>query len=351
MKKVLRYLKGGFPFICFVLLLGCNHTEKTANGEEIHTFRTTIQTPPVALMSKGFDAYLNEIEEKSEGRIKFERYYSESLVKSGDVLDALDAGIADIGIIIPSQLSSKLPLNSVIYTPSIYENSWAGGKAIHDLYQMEPALNKELSKYNVMYAGELAVPSNYIFTDKPVTSIKELKGLRLVAQGDQGILIQKLGAIPISITSTESFEALQRGTVDGAVFNITAATTYNLEKVAKYLYKLPLGGAGLLIGMNEEKFEELPEDLKYIIHDVAKSNAETFHQIYQMNGDQIALKKIQSSHGVITEAKAEDITKLQNIAEREVFTNWARRSGSQAKNILDTFIELGDKYEAEYPYK
>ena len=333
-------------FICLMVLGGCasdatgNDSQGESDQAQQYVFKTTIQTPPVATMSVGFDAYLDEIEEKSEGRIKFERYYSESLVKVPDVLDALSVGIADVGIIIPVQMTSKIPLSTVVYSPAVFEDSLKGAQAIHDLYEQLPVMNEELEKHNVTYAGQLTVPSSYIFTKKPINSIADLKGLRIIAQGDQGILAEQLGAVPVTLTSTESFEALQRGTVDGAIFNLTAATTYNLEQVAGHVYKLPLGGAGLLIGMNLEKFEALPEDLQKIVLEVAESHAEDFYQIYQVEGDKLALEKIEKAGGEIVEPSTEDINKLQDIAEKTIFQRWIENNGTSAEEVMNTFISL-----------
>ena len=328
--------------ISLLALVGCM-SDEAQEGEatpKSYTFKTTIQTPPVAAMSVGFDAYLDEIEEKSEGRIQFERYYSESLVKVPDVVDALSAGIADIGVVIPVQMASKVPLSTLIYTPAVFEDSLVGGQAIHDLYDQSAVMNEELAKHNVTYAGQLTVPSSYIFTKEPIKDISELKGLRIIAQGDQGILAEKLGAVPVNLTSTESFEALQRGTVDGAIFNLTAATTYNLEQVAGHVYKLPLGGVGLLIGMNKEKFDALPEDLQTIVQEVAESHAKTFHQIYQIEGDEVALEKIKAAGGSITEPTAADVKQLQTIAEETVFKSWVEKNGDAAEEVMNLFLSL-----------
>lgn len=350
MRSVKKFTMAGLMLVISIAtLVGCssdsatNEAQVAGDASEQFVFKTTIQTPPVATMSVGFDAYLDEIEEKSDGRITFERYYSESLVKVPDVLDALSVGIADVGVIIPVQMASKIPLSTIIYTPAIFEDSLIGAQAIHDLYEELPAMNEELAKHNVMYGGQLTVPSSYLFTKNPIKSIADLKGLRIIAQGDQGILAEKLGAVPVNLTSTESFEALQRGTVDGAIFNLTAATTYNLEQVASHVYKLPLGGVGLLIGMNQDKFEALPEDLQNLVLEVAESHAEVFHQIYQVEGDQLALDKIAEAGGSITEPTAEDVSKLQTIAEETVFKNWINNNGPAAEEVMNQFIFLSQR--------
>ncbi|MEH7248613.1 C4-dicarboxylate TRAP transporter substrate-binding protein [Neobacillus niacini] len=355
--KGLRNSLGFTIIICMFLLSACStQSNKSSNGskEENDTsfvFKTTIQTPPVATLSKAFDAYLDAIEEKSEGRIKFERYYSESLVKTPDVLDALSAGIADVGILIPPLVESKIPLNQIVHTSGVYENSWPGGKAINDLYEQFPELNEELEKNGVTFAGQFGIPSNYIFTKDPVKSIGDIKGKKLVATGDQGLIAQELGAVPVSITSTEAFEALQKGAVDGVIFNLTTATTYNYEQVAKHLYKLPIGGVGLLIGMNTDKYLSLPEDLQQIIKEVSKTHVDDFHQIYQSAGDKVAFEKIEKAGGTITEPTAEDVKKLKNMISNLLWKDWVDTHGKSSQKMLDTFIELSDKYEKENPYK
>ncbi|MBM4764996.1 TRAP transporter substrate-binding protein DctP [Bacillus sp. B15-48] len=344
--------------VCLVLLAACSGSQ-TSNVEEGHAenndspivLKTTIQTPPVALLSKGFDAYLDAIEEKSEGRIKFERYYSESLVKSPDVLDALSSGIADVGIIIPPLMASKIPLNTIGHNPAVYENSWAGARATFDLYQQVPDLNEELEKHGVTFAGSLAVPSTYIFTKKQVDGIDDLKGLKLISQGDHGIMAQELGAVPVAIPSTESFEALQRGTADGILFNLTTVTTYNIEQVAGHAYKLPIGGVDLLIGMNVNKFNALPDDLKEIMKEVAQNHADDFHQIYQTEGDKMALEKIEQANGTITEPLPEEVEKLKGIAQKVIWNNWVEKNGPASQKTLDKYIKLADQYEQENPFK
>ncbi|MFS0823139.1 C4-dicarboxylate TRAP transporter substrate-binding protein [Bacillus sp. 1P02SD] len=341
-------------FWCFTMLVACSDKESsTSNGDENESIvlKTTIQTPQVALLSKGFDAYLDAIEEESDGRIKFERYYSESLAKTADVLDALSAGIADVGVIVPPLVESKIPLNNVGHSPAVYENVWAGSKAHYELYENNPELNEELEKNGVTFGGQLAVASSYVFTKEPIKSSADLKGLRMVALGDHGILAQELGAVPVSIPSTETFEALQRGTVDGVFFNLTTATTYNYEEVAGHVYKLPIGGVALLIGIGKDKFDSLPKDLQEIIKEVGKNQADEFHRIYQTEGDKVALEKIEAANGTVTEATPEDIKELKEIAKNVIWKKWVEKNGSSSQKILDQFVELSEKYEKENPFK
>ena len=110
----MKGLKGilGLTFLSSMFLLAAcssqtNNSSTTEKNDKPIVLKTTIQTPPVASLSKGFDAYLDVIEEKSEGKIKFERYYSESLLKTGDVLNALSSGIADVGVIVAPLVEAK----------------------------------------------------------------------------------------------------------------------------------------------------------------------------------------------------------------------------------------------------
>lgn len=342
--------------LTLLLLAACSNSsggssQEASGQDEVFVFKTSIQSPPGAALSEGFDAYLNSIEEKSNGRIKFERYYSESLLKSADALDGVSAGIADVAVIIPILMPSKIPLSTVAHNPVAFENVWAGMRAFYELYQKYPEMNGELEKQNVKYVGQLSVPSNYVFTKKPVDSLEDLKGMKLIAQGDQGLIAQELGATAVVMASTEMFEALQRGAVDGTMFGITPATTYGIEQVASNLYMLPIGGQTLLIGMNLDKYNALPDDLKQIFMDAALEQADTFHKIYQIDWGKRSDEKLQAANVQTTKPTEADIAKLREIAQNVVWNKWVSDNGPRAKEILDDYLQLTAKYEQENPYK
>ena len=77
-----------------------------------------------SIIGKGQTWYLKRVEELSKGRVKFEPYWSSSLVPSRQLLDALKSGIADVSFIIPGYYPGKLPLLTVATLPTTYADAY-----------------------------------------------------------------------------------------------------------------------------------------------------------------------------------------------------------------------------------
>jgi len=93
------------------------------------TIRASIQSPAASHLSKGFDWLLNEIEAATQGRVKFERYYSGSIAKPNEQLRAAATGLAGIALVVPNYIPAQLPLANVGGNPALWKDSWVGSKA------------------------------------------------------------------------------------------------------------------------------------------------------------------------------------------------------------------------------
>lgn len=73
--------------------------------------------------------------------------------------------------------------------------------------------------------------------NRKISSIKDIKGLRLRWPGFGGVVLSKLGASVSTIPAAEVFPALEKGAIDGAEFaNPVLDNIVGLPKVAKYAY-------------------------------------------------------------------------------------------------------------------
>ncbi len=364
MKYIIRQWFTLVVFGILVFLAACGQASNNATNNEptgsdsdtqteTFTLKASIQSPPKAALSLGFDAYLDDIEAKSNGRITFERYYGESLAKAADQLNALSSGIADIALFVPSYVPGKLPLANVGTLPGLWSDSWVGAMSYHELYQAVPELQAEMEKENVKWVGQYALPSYYIISSKEVKDFGDLKGLKVIATGQLAVLAEAMGATPVGIPITESYEAMQRGTVDAVFYGLTASATYGLEEATKTIWKLPIGSSAGLIGMNIDVWNQLPEDLQQIIMEAAAAHPDSFYQIYEVEGDQAALQKFIDAGAQIIEPTPEQIEQLQAFT-KPIWEKWVQEqeaNGAPGQKILDTFLELIEKNEQAHPHR
>lgn len=348
--------------LLFLVACGSNNsstetTDSSGSSEsgndtgETFTLISSIQAPQTADLSKGFDAYLDTVEELSNGRIEFERYYGETLVKAPDHLDAVSSGIADIALLVPSYTPGQNPLASIESLPALWENQWAGTRAYMDLYKEYSEFREEFENLNVQVVGHWALPSYYVIGNDNIASIDDLQGKSLITAGGLSLLADEIGANSVGIVITEAFEAMEKGTVDGAMLGLTGSSTYGIHEVAESLWLLPVGSQAGIFGLNKDVYESLPDDLKLVFDEAALQNSIDFHIIYQDNAEKAALEKYEEAGVTINEATEEQVSELRDIVSETIWNRWKKdssRSNYDTDAILDRFIELIDQYEEEF---
>lgn len=318
------------------------------------TIRASIQSPQKSLLSKGYDWLLDEIEKETQGRVKFERYYSGSLAKPADQLRATSTSLAGMALVVPSYVPAQLPLANVGSNPALWVDSWAGSKAYAELYKKEPAMVAELDKQNVKLISAIATPTYYLLARKvDLNNFSQLNGMRIMASGEIAVMLKSVGAQIVSVPTPEGYEAMERGTVDGAVYGLTSAVTYGVQNTAQSLWLLPVGGLPMIIVMNKNVWNSISKEDQAAITKVAEGHAKAFHEIYQIGGDDESMKAFEKAKVKVNKASPEALAKLREAAEKK-WNAWAEQQQSQnrpGKQVLATFEKLSAEYAKQNPYK
>lgn len=371
MKKV--FVKVSFLLVLILSLIACsssntsqpptpapstntnteNKTEEPTKVDTIH-LKSSSHIGPGA-MNDTFDAFLDEIEKRTDGQIKFERFYQGALVGGTDVVDALRNGVADVALVNASQQSGRIPLGTVATNPAIFSNPWATTKAMTELYDLFPELKEENEKVGVVDIGWITMPTAYVMSTKPVSSLDDLKGLRILSN-TRGIttLLADLGATPIGLPIVESYEALSRGAAEAIAISYQAGSTNGIHEVVDSVWTLPVGGGNMFYGMNKKVWDSLPDHLKEIIQEVrAEFQPDSSYKIYIEQGDSAAFQRFVDNNVEIIEASEEDINHVVENYATKVWDIWVKEmdeAGLPGQEVLDTFRQLVEKYENEFPF-
>ena len=138
------------------------------------------------------------------------------------------------------------------------------------------------------------------------------------------MLLSKLGVPAINIVSTEVYEALKRGTVDGNVNNPEWARVYNFHEASKYWYDMPVGGFIFFSIINKDFFNKLPADLQKLLMSLRDQQAEANYMIYDVASDERARGIMYKTLEVIKPPQA-DIDQFLKIAKETVWTTGSKR--------------------------
>jgi TRAP-type C4-dicarboxylate transport system substrate-binding protein len=292
------------------------------------------------------------MERRSQGRIKIEYYWSNSLIPEKQLMDALQKGVADIAFINPAYQPGKMPLLTI--TSAFVGDVCPSSKALQELMQM-PEVKAELDSMNMRYLGPLTNNSYGVWTrSKQVRSLADLKGQKLRAVGNHANLLSALGGVPVSMGATDIYQAIEKGTLDGALANPSFARGYKLDEVTKYNYPIPFGGLGQFVAINKSSWDKIPPDIqKYVtaLHDMACGAA---HEIYQGSGEKLLEAAVAQGKITVTQPSPEDVAKVIAITKEKIGDDWVDKMNKRSlpgKKVLDRWVELLAKWHGTRPFE
>ena len=220
----------------------------------------------------------SEVEKRSEGKIKIQFFWSDSLVKWGDALPGIQSGVADMAWISSSYHPAQLPNYMALDHMFNYgEDYVAAVKAALDAMDNQPDLKAELAKNDIVPMMSHISGLAPVGTKTPLSNMDVLKGKTLRTYGGARTEFYKgLGWNPVFMVFPDMYPAMDRGTIDAMgelVFLLS--DVFKLNEVIKNVHMMnPPGikGNGGVVGsaffMYGKKFRALPPATQKMLVDL-----------------------------------------------------------------------------------
>jgi TRAP-type C4-dicarboxylate transport system substrate-binding protein len=291
--------------------------------------------------------WAKEIEKRTEGRVKFEYYWSESLAKARDNINATKGGVADVSFLASwGYHPSDFPVWQFSELLFLGEKEFPHLTAVKEMYQTVPELKEEADKtgLKLLWMGSTQ-PTNFL-TKKPIRTLEDFKGLKIRSVGAVADWVKSLGGVSSPITIYETYEALQKGTVDGSQGYMYQFLPYKWQEVTKYLNTTGIQLITFSIWMNKDVWNKLtPADQKVFEDmwgDLTNKLVEEYGKSYQKD-----LKGLKDAGVEVVEPSPAEAARWRESA---VFTwdKWLKAmegKGIDGKKILAKYEELYKKYD------
>src|SRR5690625_3103344 len=228
--------------------------------------------PPTSFIEEEVQGFIEEVEEATDGRIKITSYPGASLAAPDEHFDAAATGSVDIALSVHGYTPNQFPLTSVMELPFMSTASIEGSTNLWDLYN-------EFDEFDDEYAGTVPLllyttdPGHIHTTKKPIKSVEDLKGMRIRSPSPEASeWLESLGATPVSMPMNETFEALERGVVDGTVASWEAVKVWGLDEIINYSTIGNFYTTTMFVVMNENLFNELSEEDQNTLKQLAGEN-------------------------------------------------------------------------------
>lgn len=308
---------------------------------EVITLKVADSVPPTNYIStEGISYWMKRVEELTNNQVKFEYYPGEQLGKASSLLDLTKSKTVDIGYI--SYAMDKMPLSRVAELPSAFATSKEGSMAYWKLVN-DVLLESEFLANGVRPVWAATLPQyQVVTTSKKIESLDDFKGLKIRSTGGAlDLTLNALGATPVSIPAPETYTALERGTVDGALYPITSYEPYQLHQIAKYSTSNAMMGSFVVVyAINEEVFQSLPENVKQAMIQAGEETVEHFSSFLDQEV-QTLIEKFRNEGMEMYELSDELLAEMEEKLQ-PVWDDWASKNASAAvpgQEVLNRFLE------------
>jgi len=110
------------------------------------------------------------------------------------------------------------------------------------------------------------LPQSLVHLRAAPKSLKDLAGERIVAPTQMTALTTKyMGAQPITLSSPEAYEAINRGTADGTILSWNVYFSFKIGEVTHYHIDQSMGTAAAMVFMKRSVYDGLSPEAKKAI--------------------------------------------------------------------------------------
>ena len=297
-------------------------------------------------MSQWLIKWADNLEKASNGRIVVKRFPNAQMGPTPAHYDLARTGQADVSWFLHGGTPGRFPLTELISLPFMVGSSEIGVKVLNDPELRSKYLDAEHKGIKVLMLLTHQ-PGDVHTTKKAIRKIEDFKGLRLrFATPPVRDLVAGLGGTPVGVSPTEQAEQLEKGTIDGTFIDYGGAgIAFKLGGTIKYSTELYAYVSSFGIGVNEEWWAKLPDDLKKLMLDGMTGKEKEVGEAW--DGLDVPGKKALIDGGAeAIRFSKEDDAKVRKIGVEvsEAKIKELEAKGLPARVVYDKMRELSDKY-------
>jgi TRAP-type C4-dicarboxylate transport system substrate-binding protein len=208
--------------------------------------------------------FIEEVNKRAKGKLTINFKGGKEVVPTFDQPEALVRGVFDIWYGAPNYWAGIAPGGYVTeMSPYDIPDNGPGSELFDFMVKM---YEKKGARYLGHFSGDVGTGNHFMYTQTEVSSIGDLKGMKIRVPPLTRFFVKSVGGEPITLPPSEVYLALERGTVEGFTWPYyDGFTSFGWQEVSKYVIGHPLYRDGISIMMNLDKWNSLPADTQQIM--------------------------------------------------------------------------------------
>lgn len=296
--------------------------------------------------------WAQEVEELTDGGVRVQFHYSQSLVGADESVQATLDGRADLAQVGSIYAASDLSMFTVIELPFETNNPEVQMTAIERLYNENDTYRDDFDRQGVRLLFPLPLGINLVGLKQPAARPQDLAGLSIRSGGLTSEALLAVGANPVAMTATDIYESMERGVVDGyTALAIANLPTFGLSTTTPYLVDPGIGTySSSIVVINAELLASMPQEYQDAIAE-ASANGIGYGLEEMGAAAQTACTELRDTNAQLSTMPALDVEAWKERAD--IAQGWVDRyaeRGYDAQGVLDDYRRIIGEESATSDY-
>ena len=255
-----------FGIVTIVLIAGLAGCSIDTDPDGVTELIYATPYSPTHPFSRADQRWIQFVESRSGGTLRIRPSWSGALLSSEHSLVELRHGVVDIGLITPIYVKGGVHL---IRAQSGF---YSGVRSIEQQVALYYCLANNHARFEREMAGlkVLAVQGGslpgLITRERPVTSLDDLRGMRVRVPSELLNVMRELGADPVNMPMSEVYSALTKGILDGVIAPTDTLRALYFAEVAQFYTPLAVPrGAYPARAMGHDRWQQLTAEQREVL--------------------------------------------------------------------------------------
>lgn len=256
--------------------------------------------------NKAAQDLVKEIARQTKGRVKIELYPNAKLGNEKELVEGCLGGNIELVAVTTTELAKIAPEFMVFDLPFFFESEKDAYHILDNIVGED--LKKILPEKGLIGLAYYENGYRHLTNrDKAIRSPKDMRGLKIRAQ-DSPIYVdmfKEMGASPVTIDFTESWQALKEGVADGADGSLPIIYYNRWFEANHYLTLTRHTYQPMIVVANKEIWESIPEDLRKILEKEFSEFTPEMRSVLARYNDRTIVKLKERGMTIVELTKAE----------------------------------------------
>ncbi|MDA3920267.1 MAG: TRAP transporter substrate-binding protein [Salinisphaera sp.] len=318
------------------ILLSIMVTLAAATASAATTWNMATPYPDANFHTQNDLWFAKHVKEATNGQLIIRVHSNGSLIKHSQIKQAVQTGQVQIGEIFMSILSNQNAVFAADSVPFLATNYAQARK----LWQVqEPLVKKLLAEQGAQLLYSVPWPPQGLYTEKPVDSLADLKGIKLRANNtEESKLARLIGATSTQVEVPDVPQAFSTGIVQAMITSPSTGVNTQAWDYVKHFYTINAWIPKNMVFVNKQALAALPESQRKAVLKWAKKAQARGWKVSQ----KVAKSKIVTlkQHGIDVEKPSDKLMSGFRNVGKQLTQDWLNRAGQQGQDIVAAYKKL-----------